>query len=265
MDNQSTGKLIAAQRKALGMSQKDLAEKMNVTDKAVSKWETGKSAPDTGNLIPLANILGLSVVELLNGSRISKEEIEETTVKVVEKTIENTKKKYFKSSVKLILILIIVTAVVSCGVYGAFYWYWGRRHQILYDVDKIYLSQNEDGNFDYRITGTAKNWITNRNHLYYFCFYSDNPGLPDYQHLGYSDFLRVEKTVKTPFEIKGTLYATFNGHLTKQEAEQYVRQLSFSAVTGNPWDWENEEKDMQYIDEAELYMADYPSAELVTE
>lgn len=85
MDNQSTGKLIAEQRKTLGMSQKELAEKMNVTDKAVSKWETGKSAPDTGNLVPLANILGLSVVELLNGSRIAKKKLKKQPLRLWKK------------------------------------------------------------------------------------------------------------------------------------------------------------------------------------
>ena len=262
MDNTSTGELIAEQRKALGMTQKELAEKLNITDKAVSKWETGKSAPDTGNLIPLADILGVSVVELLNGSKIKDEEIEEATVKAVEKTIENTKKKYFKN----FLIVISVIAITVSGIYNFLYWYWGRRHQILYDVDKIYLSENENGDFDYRITGTARNWIINRNHLYYFCFYSDNPGMSDYNHYGCSDYFRVEKNKKTEFEIKGTMYANFKEHLTEQEAKQYVYELRFSAMTGNPWDtddWNNGKN--EYIEGADLYMSDFPSAELITE
>jgi transcriptional regulator with XRE-family HTH domain len=73
MDNNKIGKFIAERRKELGYNQKDLAEKLNVTDKAVSKWETGRSSPDVSLLIPLAKILGVSVTEILNGEKISED------------------------------------------------------------------------------------------------------------------------------------------------------------------------------------------------
>lgn len=59
------GDLIAERRKALGMTQKDLANKMNVTDKAVSKWERNLSIPDVASIPNLAELLELSVEELL--------------------------------------------------------------------------------------------------------------------------------------------------------------------------------------------------------
>ena len=72
MDNIRTGIFIAERRKELGYNQKDLAEKLNITDKAVSKWETGRSAPDVSILIPLAEELEVSVAELMDGE-ISEE------------------------------------------------------------------------------------------------------------------------------------------------------------------------------------------------
>lgn len=71
------GEIIAERRKALGMTQKDLADKMNVTDKAVSKWERNLSLPDVASIPTLADILELSVEELM-GSCETKEITSET-------------------------------------------------------------------------------------------------------------------------------------------------------------------------------------------
>ena len=71
------GEIIAERRKALGMTQKDLADKMNVTDKAVSKWERNLSIPDVASIPTLADILELSVEELM-GSCETKEITSET-------------------------------------------------------------------------------------------------------------------------------------------------------------------------------------------
>ena len=65
MSNKTIGEIISALRKEKGMTQSDLAEKMNVTDKAVSKWERNLSFPDVNSIPKLAEILGISVEELL--------------------------------------------------------------------------------------------------------------------------------------------------------------------------------------------------------
>lgn len=67
MDARNTGALIAQRRKALGLTQKQLAERLLVSDKAVSKWEVGASYPEVTLLPPLAQVLGLTVDELLAG------------------------------------------------------------------------------------------------------------------------------------------------------------------------------------------------------
>ena len=75
MDTKKTGELIAQCRKARGMSQGELASRLHVTDKAVSKWETGRGMPGIDMLEPLAEALGLSVSELLSGQRLTAEEL----------------------------------------------------------------------------------------------------------------------------------------------------------------------------------------------
>ena len=66
MSNKSIGEIISSLRKERGMTQNDLAEKMSVTDKAVSKWERNLSCPDVNSIPKLAEILGTTVEELLN-------------------------------------------------------------------------------------------------------------------------------------------------------------------------------------------------------
>ena len=67
MDTHRTGQLIAARRKELGLTQKQLAGQLNVSDRAVSKWERGAGFPDIALLEPLADALGLTVLSLLHG------------------------------------------------------------------------------------------------------------------------------------------------------------------------------------------------------
>ena len=72
MDQIKIGKFIASRRKEQGMTQAALAEKLGISDKAVSKWETGKSMPDSGIMLDLCEILEITVNELLSGEKIMK-------------------------------------------------------------------------------------------------------------------------------------------------------------------------------------------------
>jgi len=73
MNQIKIGKFIAECRKKANLTQMQLAEKLNITDRAVSKWETGKTMPDTSIMLELCDILGISVNELLSGERINME------------------------------------------------------------------------------------------------------------------------------------------------------------------------------------------------
>lgn len=74
MDNVKTGAFIKALRTEKGLTQRELADRLHITDRAVSKWERGLSAPDIALLEPLAEILEVSVVELIRGERVPPEE-----------------------------------------------------------------------------------------------------------------------------------------------------------------------------------------------
>ncbi len=108
MDQLKTGKFIAEQRKKQNLTQMQLAEKLNVTDRAVSKWETGKAMPDSSIMLELCNVLKISVTDLLNGEIIKREnqnkEIESTFIQMVKEKEQND---------KLLLILEVVIGVLS--------------------------------------------------------------------------------------------------------------------------------------------------------
>ena len=73
MNQVKIGKFIAECRKKENLTQMQLAEKLNITDRAVSKWETGKAMPDTSIMLELCEILGISVNDLLCGEKIDME------------------------------------------------------------------------------------------------------------------------------------------------------------------------------------------------
>lgn len=67
MDTMKSGRLIAILRKEKGLTQQQLADQMNLSNKTISKWESGAGSPDVGNLTVLADVLGVTVDELLRG------------------------------------------------------------------------------------------------------------------------------------------------------------------------------------------------------
>ena len=83
MDQVKIGKFIASQRKEQGFTQSQLAEKLGITDKAVSKWETGKSLPDLSLFAPLCSLLDITLNELLLGEVISDDCLKEKSNQVL--------------------------------------------------------------------------------------------------------------------------------------------------------------------------------------
>ena len=79
MDLMKIGKFIADSRKEKKMTQQELAEKLYITDRAVSKWERGLSLPDADKMLELCNILDINVNELLNGEKINMKDYEKKT------------------------------------------------------------------------------------------------------------------------------------------------------------------------------------------
>lgn len=117
MNNTKTGKFISACRKGLGLTQCQLAEKLNVTDKAVSKWENGKCAPDIATLIPLAETLDVSVIEILNGKRMEQVELQmEADVAIVD-TMKKSKKRIIISVICAVAVVLFLFSLVPAYHY----------------------------------------------------------------------------------------------------------------------------------------------------
>ena len=109
MDNNKIGKFIANRRKELGYTQQSLADKLYVTDKAISKWERGLSLPDIALLRKLAKILKVDVIDILDGQIGTTKKIN------VEKEIEKLKKEIsilHKNKIKKFIILIIILVFI---------------------------------------------------------------------------------------------------------------------------------------------------------
>ena len=83
MDQKKIGAFIAARRKDNGLTQSRLAEALGITDKAVSKWETGKSMPDLSLFCPLCDLLHITLNELLSGEFISDENLKEKSNQIL--------------------------------------------------------------------------------------------------------------------------------------------------------------------------------------
>lgn len=97
MDNKKIGMFIKDLRIQKGMTQKQLAEMLNVTDKAVSKWETGRGIPDISFLEPLSNILDVSLSELMNGEKINEKDINTKSNEAIKNTIAYSNKEIKRS------------------------------------------------------------------------------------------------------------------------------------------------------------------------
>ena len=115
MDPLKTGSIICEARKKLNMTQKDLADKVYVSDKAVSKWERGICFPDISVLIPLTEVLGISLYDLLKGEKMNKKDLEETlknTITYSNNEVKRKKKTYMLISVVSVLIVIMISTFI---------------------------------------------------------------------------------------------------------------------------------------------------------
>ena len=108
MDQVKIGKFIAERRKSVNLTQMQLAEMLSITDRAISKWETGKSLPDSSVMLQLCDILKITVNDLLSGEVVSMENYQE---KNDEMLIEMIKEKEEKD--KMLLRAELIIGIVS--------------------------------------------------------------------------------------------------------------------------------------------------------
>ena len=109
MDQVKIGKFIAHCRKEKNMTQAELAEKLNITDRAISKWETGKGMPDSSIMLELCDELDISVNELLSGEMIRMDNYN----KVAEENFIKFQKEKEDSDKRLLFTEIIIGSIVT--------------------------------------------------------------------------------------------------------------------------------------------------------
>lgn len=113
MNKETLGLFVAQLRKEQNMTQKELAEKLGVTDKAVSKWERGLSFPDISLLEPLADTFDISVMELLQGKRLPEVAANEVLDDLLKISDDEIHKKHVISKSIIILCCVSLMLLIS--------------------------------------------------------------------------------------------------------------------------------------------------------
>jgi len=117
MNQEKIGKFILECRKEKNLTQTELAEKLDVTDKSISNWENGRNMPDLSLFRPLCEILDISINDLISGEKISKDKYQEILEKNIISTIDYTNKRILiKNNIIGFLFLtfgIIITIICS--------------------------------------------------------------------------------------------------------------------------------------------------------
>ena len=121
MNQEKIGRFIASCRKECGYTQVSLGEKLGITDRAVSKWETGKSMPDASIMLELCNLLKISVNELLTGEHIAmenyKEKAEENLLELQEKKVKAQKSLLRTELVWLAIAILLAPVHLAINYY----------------------------------------------------------------------------------------------------------------------------------------------------
>lgn len=116
MDLKKIGAFIYERRKAKNLTQKDIAEKLFITDRAVSKWECGNGLPDVSLMLPLCDILEISINELLNGATLTAQEKEATAKKqlilLLKERQDNKKKIWITITIALIGLCVLMASII---------------------------------------------------------------------------------------------------------------------------------------------------------
>lgn len=116
MDQIKIGRFIAGCRKKANLTQAQLAEKLGITDKAISKWERGISMPDSSMMLELCDILGISVNELLSGEKINMENINQKNEQLLLDMAKEVERKNKTIWTSMWVILVVSITAMFAGI-----------------------------------------------------------------------------------------------------------------------------------------------------
>ena len=120
MNQEKIGKFISKIRKEKNLTQQELANKIGVTDRAISKWENGRGMPELSLMKPLCDELGITINELISGERLDKQDYQEKLEENILNTFDYTDKKIKKSN-KILRIIIITTIILITSLVLMFF------------------------------------------------------------------------------------------------------------------------------------------------
>lgn len=152
MNQEKIGKFIAQCRKEKNLTQSQLAERLNMSDKSVSKWETGKGMPDSSIMLELCNCLDINVNELLTGERLKEEEYQEkANENIIKITKEAEKNKKIKNKTIIITIIILIFLCLALTISSLY-----RNAEINIDYDsRLIECKIENDNITCSFNGTS--------------------------------------------------------------------------------------------------------------
>ena len=138
MNQQKIGNFIKEKRKEQNLTQEELASKLRVSNRTISKWENGHGMPDYSMILELCKILDMSINELLSGEEIKQENYQTMLEENMLKTIDYNNKKRNKNNIKIALIIILVLLSLALATYRAFlvYKYTSFNELKEYMIDK---------------------------------------------------------------------------------------------------------------------------------
>lgn len=117
MNQEKIGKFILELRREKNMTQQELADKIGVTDRAISKWENGRGMPDLSLMIPLCKELDITINELISGEKIEKKDYQSKLEENILKTIDYTNRRIInKDKIFKIVVGTIITIILIIGL-----------------------------------------------------------------------------------------------------------------------------------------------------
>lgn len=161
MDLVKIGKYIAGKRKNLGLTQKQLAEKIGMSDKSVSKWERGVCLPDVSLYFDLCSILGISINEFLAGEDIVHENIEKKSEENIISVVTDSKRK--QKNLKYIICALLILSILTISLIATFLYRAYRPMNFItpmagnsVEMQTVNLIAGPDGANAYQFTTTDK-------------------------------------------------------------------------------------------------------------
>ena len=198
MNQEKIGKFIAVCRKEHGLTQAQLAEKLGVTDRAVSKWENAKSMPDSSIMLPLCGILGINVNELLTGEKIAMKDYDRNA----EENLLQLKKENEEQVKRLLTMEMVIGYLASASFMILIFIASFIEMVALARIILIVLG------FALFVVGVGACILIEQRAGYYVCQYCGHKYVPSYKqvlfamHKGRTRFMRCPECGKRSWQKK---------------------------------------------------------------